>query len=223
MVLNEEKLTITFIYVVDTSSEMMGVGIDRVNRTIKEVAHKLMAISIQRKYIAFKIAVLTFSGESATWQTPNPVDAANYKCNLNAEIGKAKISAAFKELDEKLSNNDFMGNTADNCPLAIFLLACHELDDDYEETLKILENNKRFKNALKYTVPIGNDIGKMALKKFNGSIEAVPESIFDSAVLEKFTGGTGIVSEPIFDFDSLYHMVYGMSKHAVKSLTNVDV
>jgi len=200
MVSNETRLTRTFIYVVDTSSDMMNGEIDTVNSAINDVIKELGLISVQHCNVPFEIAVLTFSGEGATWQT---LDAADYTCNINTKGGEGKISAAFKELYEKLSNNDFMDNTEENCPLAILLLACHELDDDYEKTLNILKTNKRFKNALKYAVAIGRDI--------------------DIAALEKFTGSKGTVPGPVVVFDHLKREVCDKSIEAAQLLAKMLV
>jgi hypothetical protein len=184
MALVEEKRTRTLLFVVDTSSGMSvnSTGLDKVNSAINDVAQDIRDKSLKRGDVQFKINVLGFSGKTARWLNPKPVDINGFSCNLAAEYNKqdvdANFSVACNELIEKISDPAFMGGPANAFPPVIIIVANYKFDDKDKETLDKLMGEK----ALKLLIVAGGeiDVNELTELKRNRDMEILgPKYSFD--------------------------------------------
>ena len=83
------------------------------------------------------------------------------------------MGAAFKELDKKLSRNEFLQTSAGAYPPVILLFSDGGPTDNWESGLTALQKNNWFKRAIKIAFAIGEDSDKGVLARFSGSSETV--------------------------------------------------
>ena len=119
-----------------------------------------------------KIAVLEFS-TGARWITPEPISPEGYRFNSFEACGVTDMGAAFKELDKKLSRNEFLQTSAGAYPPVILLFSDGGPTDNWEGGLNELQSNNWFKRAIKIAFAIGEDSDKDVLARFSGSSETV--------------------------------------------------
>jgi len=165
--MSNDTRTRTLFFVVDTSNSMIN-DIGVINHAF-DAGISIVRI-IQEKYpkLLFKINILEFS-DHAEWQMPIPADVSCYQWrNLETYGVDANFGEVCKELNDKLSFDEFMGNSIDS---AIILLINSPLDNVCETELKELENESRFKQAMKKTLVYGEDLEDNdinTLKEFTG-------------------------------------------------------
>jgi uncharacterized protein YegL len=116
--------------------------------------------------------VLTFS-DGAEWMFEAPVEADSFKWKYLDAEGVTDMGYAFAKLNEKLSRNEFMDETAGSFAPAIFLLSDGEPTDNFGKELDALKKNNWFKNAIKVAIAIGDDANVDNLEEFTGAVDSV--------------------------------------------------
>lgn len=174
MVLGEKKHTRTLFFVIDTTYSMAN-GINAINYAFDRSISIVRAIQEKHPDLLFKIAVLEFS-EEAEWQMAIPAVVDHYEWrNLDVYGVRADFAKVCKELNEKLSDDVFMGNCDDS---SIILVVDSPLDGNYNEELEKLTGEPRFKQAIKKTIVYDEDLNNTdfnALEKFTGEkVNAAP-------------------------------------------------
>jgi len=161
------KPTRTLLFMVDTSCGMLGDGIGAVNRAIGKVLTKFRELlnGDHELMRLFKVSVLKFSDISTVMSDPEELAAYEW-IDLTAERCGAKISEAFKLLGDKLSDIKIMRDYAEDSKLAIILIANHQFDEDWEESLNTLFQNKRFESSSRRAIVFGEEITRAQLEKF---------------------------------------------------------
>ena len=92
--------------------------------------------------------------------------------DLNAG-GVTDLGAACKELDKKLSRNEYLNSQTGAYAPVILLFSDGGPTDNWEKELKQLKLNNWFKHAIKIAIAIGDDADKTVLAEFTGTIESV--------------------------------------------------
>lgn len=166
------RKVMTLFYVIDTSGSMQGSKIGQVESALEEVMQSLQEISDGSDDAEIKIAVLEFS-TGASWITPEPVSPEGYRFKSFEACGVTDLGAACKELDKKLSRNEFLQTSAGAYPPVILLFSDGCPTDNWESGLAALQSNNWFKRSIKIAFAIGEDADKSILARFSGSSETV--------------------------------------------------
>lgn len=169
------RKVMTLFYVVDTSGSMCGSKIGRVNSAMEEaITSDLPEISAANDDAEIKVAIMQFSS-GCSWITPQsgPIAIGDVIWNdLNAG-GVTDLGAACKELDKKLSRNEYLNSQTGAYAPVILLFSDGGPTDNWEKELKQLKLNNWFKHAIKIAIAIGDDADKTVLAEFTGTIESV--------------------------------------------------
>ena len=104
---------------------------------------------------------------------PTPIAAESFKWQELKAYGVTDIGVAFKELNKKLSKNEFLTAPSASVAPVLFLMSDGNPTDDYLSGLNELKNNNWYKYAIKVALAIGNDADKNVLKEFTGNLESV--------------------------------------------------
>jgi len=166
------RKVMTLFYVIDTSGSMQGSKIGQVESALEEVMQTLQEISDSSDDAEIRIAVLEFS-TGASWVTPEPVSPEGYRFKSFEACGVTDLGAACKELDKKLSRNEFLKTEAGAYPPVILLFSDGGPTDNWESGLTTLQSNNWFKRSIKIAFAIGEDADKTILARFSGSSETV--------------------------------------------------
>lgn len=166
------RRTMVLFFLVDTSGSMYGEKIGSLNDAIRETVPDLKALSDSNPDAAIKIAVLQFDTD-VRWLYPQPIDSGDFRWNDLEVGGLTSLGAALRELDSKLSKNQFLQEAAGSYAPVIILLSDGEPTDDFESGLNKIKQNNWFKHAIKVAIAIGNDADKNVLVQFTGSTESV--------------------------------------------------
>ena len=166
------RKVMTLFYVIDTSGSMQGSKIGQVESALEEVMQSLQEISDGSDDAEIKIAVLEFS-TGASWITPEPVSPEGYRFKSFEACGVTDLGAACKELDKKLSRNEFLQTSAGAYPPVILLFSDGCPTDNWESGLTALQSNNWFKRSIKIAFAIGEVADKSILARFSGSSETV--------------------------------------------------
>lgn len=165
----------TLFYLVDTSGSMQGDKLGSVNSAMEEaIVSDLPDISTANDDAEIKVAIMQFSS-GCSWITPTsgPIEIGDVIWNDLQAGGLTDLGVACKELDGKLSRNEFLKSATGAYAPVILLFSDGAPTDDWEEGLSQLKNNNWFKNAIKIAVAIGDDADKNVLAQFTGTIESV--------------------------------------------------
>lgn len=169
------RKVMTLFYVVDTSGSMCGSKIGSVNSAMEEaITSDLPEISAANDDAEIKVAIMQFSS-GCSWITPQsgPIAIGDVIWNdLNAG-GVTDLGAACKELDKKLSRNEYLNSQTGAYAPVILLFSDGGPTDNWEKELKQLKLNNWFKHAIKIAIAIGDDADKTVLAEFTGTIESV--------------------------------------------------
>ena len=166
------RKVMTLFYVIDTSGSMQGSKIGQVESALEEVMQTLQEISDESDDAEIKIAVLEFS-TGASWVTPEPVSPEGYRFKSFEACGVTDLGAACKELDKKLSRNEFLKTTAGAYPPVVLLFSDGGPTDNWVSAVDQLKENNWFKRSIKIAFAIGEDADKEVLARFSGSSETV--------------------------------------------------
>ncbi len=166
------RRTMVLFFLVDTSGSMRGEKIGTVNSAVEEIVPVLKDISESNADAQIKVATLAFS-TGARWIEDAPVAAEDFRWNyLNAD-GVTDLGEACRQLNDKLSRNEFMSDATGSFAPAIFLMSDGAPTDDYKRGLEKLKQNKWFKKAIRVAIAIGRDVNEDVLAEFTGNMEAV--------------------------------------------------
>jgi uncharacterized protein YegL len=169
------KLTrpvLTIFFILDTSACMAGEKIEMLNREIEESIPIICELSYENEF-QIKIAVLE-SSDYARWIN-TPIKVENFIWNHLDAGGNADLGTAFETLNDKLSIRAFMQDQKSFSPIIIFVSDGINLGAGEKPftALKILKNNKWFKEGIRAAIAIGEDANIDLLAEFTGSKDAV--------------------------------------------------
>lgn len=165
----------TLFYLVDTSGSMMGDKLGSVNSAMEEaITVDLPDISATNDDAEIRVAIMQFSS-GCSWITPTsgPIGIGDVIWNDLVPGGLTDLGAAYKELDAKLSRNEYLQSQTGAYAPVILLFSDGGPTDAWETGLAQLRNNNWFKHAIKIAVAIGDDADKNVLNAFTGTPEAV--------------------------------------------------
>jgi len=155
-----EKLVRTLLFVVDTSLNMIGDGINTVNDAIRKVIEHIRNYLDSEQNTVVRISVLESSDASGYRMSElEPIIAGYTWKDINATDSDAKISEAFKKIDEKLSNDKSI-DAYDGTPnLGIVLIVSQKFDENWEVCLNNLfcNKNKKFGHSIRSAVVFGDE------------------------------------------------------------------
>ena len=144
------RKVMTLFYVVDTSGSMCGSKIGSVNSAMEEaITSDLPEISAANDDAEIKVAIMQFSS-GCSWIAPQsgPIAIGDVIWNdLNAG-GVTDLGAACKELDKKLSRNEYLNSQTGAYAPVILLFSDGGPTDNWEKELKQLKLNNWFKLSL---------------------------------------------------------------------------
>ena len=89
--------------------------------------------------------------------TPEPVSPEGYRFKTFEACGVTDLGAACKELDKKLSRNEFLQTAAGAYPPVILLFSDGGPTDNWESGLDALKKNNWYKRSIKIAFAIGDD------------------------------------------------------------------
>ena len=164
------RRNLVLFYLIDVSGSMDGSKIGTVNTIMEEVIPEIRDVGGADSEV--KVAVMTF-GSDCNWMYPEPISVEDFRWQAIHAGGLTSLGGACKELNKKLSRNEFLKTPSLSFAPVIFLLTDGDPTDDYEKGINDLKNNKWFKNGLKVAVGIGQDANKTVLEQFTGTSEAV--------------------------------------------------
>lgn len=168
------RRTMVLFFLVDTSGSMYGNKIGELNDAMRETIPDLKDLSDGNPDAAIKIAVLQFDTD-VRWLYPQPVGSENFRWNDLQAAGLTSLGTALRELDSKLSKNQYMQEAAGSYAPVIILLSDGGPTDDFASALDKIKQNNWFKHAIKVAIAIGSDADKNVLTQFTGNSEAVIE------------------------------------------------
>lgn len=186
-----EKITpsprkvMTLFYLVDTSGSMCGSRIGTVNAAMEECIPLLKEVAAANDDAEIKVAILQFSS-GCSWVTPasGPVGLDEIIWNDLQADGLTEFGAALKELDKKLSRNEYLKSQTGAYAPVILLLSDGGPTDNWEEGLIKLKENNWFKHAIKIAIDIESGSDRSVLAEFTGNPEAILDAK-DTATLKK--------------------------------------
>lgn len=168
------RKTMVLFFVVDTSGSMAGTKIGSLNDAIRETVPDLKDLSTGNPDAAIKIAALQFDTD-IRWLYPQPIDSEDFVWNDLKAGGLTSFGGALKELDSKLSKEQFLQEVTGSYAPVIILLSDGGPTDEYKSGLENIKKNNWFKHAIKIAIAIGDDADKNVLSEFTGNSEAVIE------------------------------------------------
>ena len=172
------KAPLVLFFVVDCSGSMAGQKIGTVNSKMLETIPGLPEIAEENPEVSLQVATLGFA-TGAEWITgKQPVTVNEGFCWTSLEAcGVTDLGEALRELDDKLSDRNFMGisnnrNEVKYAPV-IFLISDGEPTDNYKDALKELKENKLFSRAIKVALAIGDNANVEILSDFTDNRDSV--------------------------------------------------
>ena len=177
------RKVMTLFYLIDSSGSMQGTRIGTVNSAMEECVPMLRDVAQANDDAEIKVAVLEFSN-GCNWITPEsgPVNIDDLHWNDLKAGGITDFGSALRELDKKLSRNEYLKSQTGAYAPVIILLSDGEPTDDWESALNQIKNNNWFKYAIKIAIDIEGDSNKDVLTAFTGNIEAILEAKDKSAL-----------------------------------------
>ncbi len=162
-------------YVLDTSGSMEGQKISALNHAMEECTEALKTLAKSNGDAILKIAVLEFNS-GCKWITSNGPEAMeDFEWEYLEAGGLTDIGTALKELNGKLSRNEFLNSmTGAWMPIIIFMTDGFATDD-YEASLEEIRNNKWFRRGTKIGFAIGDstEVDTKMIASVVGNSEAV--------------------------------------------------
>lgn len=168
------RKTMVLFFLVDTSGSMIGTKISSLNDAIRETVPDLKDLSAGNPDAAIKIAALQFDTD-VRWLYSQPIDSEDFAWNDLQAGGLTSLGGALRELNSKLSKEQFLQEVAGSYAPVIILLSDGGPTDEYKSGLETIKKNNWFKHAIKIAIAIGDDADKNVLSEFTGNSEAVIE------------------------------------------------
>lgn len=160
-------------YVLDTSGSMQNKPIGVLNRAMENTVDALRQVAARNSDANVKIAVLEFNS-TCRWINPDgPEYLEDFFWQDLAAAGKTEVGAALRELDSKLSRNQFLNSmTSAFLPVIIFMTDGFATDE-WSPALERIMHNKWFAKATRVGFAIGRNPDTEMIAKLVGSSEAV--------------------------------------------------
>ena len=169
------KKELHVFYVLDTSGSMMGAPIAALNDAMRDTVNELAEISKTSADAAFKLAVMEYNS-SSRWVTMGDNGLEEMEDFIWTDLqanGMTALGSALTELNNQLSRNAMMKSaTGNKIPVIIFMSDGYP-NDNWEQPLNELKNNKWFNAAIKIAFALGDDADAGVLAQVVGSSEAV--------------------------------------------------
>ncbi len=156
IVTNLRRRSMLVVFVIDVSGSMRGARIGAVNDAIRNLIPELKKKERGNTSAEIKIAILQFSS-NAVWRTPSPLSLSEFNYDDITDVGGCtNYGNAFRELNKKLSKDEFLKSSAGAyTPLIIFLTDGKPSDIMmYREELRFLKQNKWFKYSARAGIAI---------------------------------------------------------------------
>lgn len=160
-------------FVLDTSGSMEGERIAALNRAVRETLPVLKQKAKSNADALLKLAVLEFNS-GCRWLNPSGPEPMEYFIWEDLKAGGlTSMGAALKELDSKLSRNQFLSSmTGAYLPVLIFMTDGYATDN-YKDALLQIRQNKWFSRGVKIGFAIGDDPDAAMIADIVGDGEAV--------------------------------------------------
>lgn len=174
---DQEKVArklLPIIYVLDTSGSMEGDRIAAVNAAMNETMEVLRDVSSKNPTAELKIGVLQFSSNASWITNKGLVFMEDFFWNDLSAGGFTDLGSALKELNKKMSREEFLDSDVGyKVPVIIFMSDGEPTDTWEPELQKVNNSNKWFKASTKIAIAVGDDANTDVLKKVVGNSEAV--------------------------------------------------
>ena len=179
------RKVMTLFYLVDTSGSMSGSRIGTVNAAMEECIPLLKEVAQANDDAEIKVAILQFSS-GCSWVTPvsGPVGLEDIIWNDLQAGGMTEFGGALRELDKKLSRNEYLKSQTGAYAPVILLLSDGGPTDNWEPDLNKIKQNNWFKHAIKIAIDIESGSDRSVLAQFTGNPEAILDAK-DTATLKK--------------------------------------
>ncbi len=160
-------------YVLDTSRSMEGRWIAALNEAMGETTEVLKKKAEKNADALLKIAVLEFNSGCEWIQPLGPEDLEDFIWSDLSAGGLTDMGEALKELDSKLSRDQFLSSsTGAYLPIIIFMTDGFATDN-YKKALQQIRRNKWFAHAVKIGLALGDYPDIAMIAEIVGSVEAV--------------------------------------------------
>lgn len=193
------KKELHIFYVLDTSGSMLGAPIGALNDGMRSTVEELKKKDGEKADL--KIAVMEFNS-SNRWVTGGVNGVENLQdffwTDLNA-TGLTRLGGALRELNKSMSRNDKMkAETGNKVPVVIFM-SDGEPNDDWEDALKELAENKWYRHAIKIAFALGDHADTDVLAKVvgvrkDGALVPSMEAVLQVNDLQQFSDMIQVVS-----------------------------
>lgn len=179
------RKVMTLFYLVDTSGSMNGSRIGTVNAAMEECIPLLKEVAQANDDAEIRVAILQFSS-GCSWVTPasGPVGLEDIIWNDLQAGGMTEFGGALRELDKKLSRNEYLKSQTGAYAPVILLLSDGGPTDNWEPELDKIKQNNWFKHAIKIAIDIESGSDRAVLAQFTGNPEAILDAK-DTATLKK--------------------------------------
>lgn len=193
------KKELHIFYVLDTSGSMSGEAIGALNDAMRATVEELKKKDGENADL--RIGVLEYNSK-ARWVTKGTNGLENLQDFIWTDLqatGMTALGAAMKELNTSLSRNDKMKSaTGNKIPVVIFMSDGYP-NDNWEDALKTLAENKWYRAAIKIAFALGEDADEDSLAKVvgvrkDGSIVPNREAVIHTNDLQVFSDMIQIVS-----------------------------
>lgn len=160
-------------YVLDTSGSMEGTPIQILNRAMLETIGVLKKVAKTNGDAQLKLSVMEFSTMARWMQKAGPEDVEDFVWMDLSAGGLTNVGAALKELNHKLSRDEFLKSSSGTMlPIIIFMTDGYATDE-YEKELEAIKQNKLFRRATKIGFAIGDNPDVEMITHLAGDSEAV--------------------------------------------------
>lgn len=163
-------------YVLDTSGSMTGEPIAALNGAMTETTEILRQMAKSNADALVKIAVLEFNSGCRWIQPLGPELLEDFIWQDLQAGGLTDMGMALKELDSKLSKNEFLSSmTGAYLPVIVFMTDGYATDD-YKKALEQIRQNKWFVRGTKIGFAIGAEADSAMIAQITGSYESVVQT-----------------------------------------------
>ena len=164
------KRSLVLFFLIDTSGSMKGTKIGELNTAMEELIPEIRRVGEADTDV--KIAVLNFSS-GCSWMYTQPISIEDFEWTRLTAGGITDMGAAFNELADKLSRNNFLNAPSLSFAPVIFLMTDGYPTDDYKSGIEKLRKNSWYKYALKVALGIGKEANDNMLAEFTESADTV--------------------------------------------------
>lgn len=162
-------------YVLDTSGSMNGAPIAALNDAMRETVRELADISQASSDAKLKLAVMEYNS-NCRWVTQGDNGLESVEDFIWVDLqanGLTALGAALTELNRQLSRNAMMkSDTGNKVPVIIFM-SDGLPNDNWEQPLAELKNNKWYKAAIKIAFALSDNADASVLAQVVNDPEAV--------------------------------------------------